>query len=371
MFTAPGFRPMFRSLLPLTPLAPVVAIIAFAAANAAAEGRGSAEQASRPANEIRDVQVGEQGRLMRIAILCREDCRVGARAGGAFFLPGVETSLEIDLAGRARLARALSFEAGAGGSTLTIDAPGDVAKASIKRCAVNAGAAACIDIEFVDEPAPTDAPRLAAPETPREKPRGKPQSAEQEVATPAPALRDAPDEPRLIFARFAPPERLDPPSRPAGDGGRSGGATRPSEASLAPTRRAAPGGPVILTDRAAVLAGGEFDIAAAAAEILHRSFGVAECEGARARLRTDAWALEAMVDVGFCDAIAGRLEAADGVFTRLLAYTPDNYEALVGRALIAAKAGERSVARRYFQDALNALPPIAESDRIVEAMADL
>ena len=54
-----------------------------------------------------------------------------------------------------------------------------------------------------------------------------------------------------------------------------------------------------------------------------------------------------------------------------LEFTPDNYEALVGRAVIAEQAEERGVARKYYQDALNALPPIEESNRIVEAMAAL
>ena len=82
-------------------------------------------------------------------------------------------------------------------------------------------------------------------------------------------------------------------------------------------------------------------------------------------------ALDAMIDVGFCKASAGDIEEADRLFTRLLAYTPDNYEALVGRALIAVENGETGDARKYFQDALNALPPIEESDLIVDAMQSL
>ena len=139
-----------------------------------------------------------------------------------------------------------------------------------------------------------------------------------------------------------------------------------AEPAPAPARR-----PIIDQERARELLKPDIDIGETAGTILGRSFGPAECEGAKARLRTDAWALDAMVDVGFCTAVAGDLEAADGLFSRLLAYTPDNYEALVGRALIAAKAGEKSVARKYYQDALNAAPPIEESDRIVDAMAEL
>jgi Tfp pilus assembly protein PilF len=109
-------------------------------------------------------------------------------------------------------------------------------------------------------------------------------------------------------------------------------------------------------------------VAEAAASLLGKRLDAAGCEAARARLKADGWALEAMVDVGFCDAAAGDLDKADGVFMRLLAYTPDNYEALVGRALIARAQGKKDIARGFFQAALNALPPIAESERIEAAM---
>ena len=49
----------------------------------------------------------------------------------------------------------------------------------------------------------------------------------------------------------------------------------------------------------------------------------------------------------------------------------DSYEALVGRALLAAEADDRAAAGKYFQDALNSLPPVAESNRIVAIMAHL
>jgi len=114
-----------------------------------------------------------------------------------------------------------------------------------------------------------------------------------------------------------------------------------------------------------------FSLKEQAKTILGKALDVGGCEGAQARLNRDAWALDAMVDVGFCKASSGDLEEADRLFTRLLAYTPDNYEALVGRALIAIEYGEQSDARKYFQDALNALPPIEESDLIVEAMRSL
>jgi len=369
---------MDRRFLSLAPLAPALAIIAFAAAGAAAQGLASAR-----ASALEDVQVGEAGSLLRVALICRADCKLAARSSGVFFLPGVETSLDIDLAGRSANAERLTFQPAPGGSTLTISAGAPILAASIKRCEIDKAPASCIDLEFAAKDAKTvdlSSPRmeqrpesggLAGPARAEEKtaeanPASAPEPPVSAEANPLrsgldpgagrPALREAPGEERLIFARFAPPERFDPP----------GGAPPFNEARSPAARR-----PIIDREKAQALIAGGLDVGAAAGEILGRSFGVGECSGAEARLRTDAWALDAMVDVGFCRAIAGDLEAADGVFIRLLEFTPDNYEALVGRALIAARAGEKGVARKYFQDALNALPPIEESDRIVKAMAEL
>ena len=116
---------------------------------------------------------------------------------------------------------------------------------------------------------------------------------------------------------------------------------------------------------------GAFDLASQAKEILGVQLDGAKCEEASERLEADAWALDAMVDIGFCKAAEGKVDAADEDFSRLLEYTPDNYQALVGRALISAQKGSRQEALGYFQDALNALPPILESNRIVDAMERL
>lgn len=349
---------MDRRLLSLAPLAPAIAIIVFAAAGAAAQGLAAAR-----ANAIEDVQVGEAGKLLRVALICRADCRVAARASGVFFLPGVKSSLDIDLASRSANADGLKFEPVDGGSTMTIRADKAIVSASIKKCQIDAAPASCIDFEFAA--APTRTAAAAAAPTPRQapaKPAAKPDAPDQRHAgaapqIPPPPLREAPGRDQLVFARFAPPERLAPPE----------------DAFAAPASPRGTGArrPIIDREKAATLLAGGIDIGAAATQILGRKFDIGDCGGAEARLRNNAWALEAMVDVGFCKAIDGDLEGADQIFIRLLEFTPDNYEALVGRALIAAKAGEKGVARKYFQDALNALPPIAQSDRIVKAMAEL
>lgn len=325
----------------LAPLAPALAIIAFAAAGAAAQGLAGLTE--NPPNGLADVQVGERGKLMRIALLCHDECRVGARSSGVFFIPGIAETLIVDLAGRAGNAERLAFSAEEGGTSLTIEAEKPIVAASIKRCVIDGASASCIDIEFAEllnlarlQAVPAPAPVIAAA-----RPDG-------------PVLREAPGADLLVFASLAPPERLAPPTAlsppPLGDDG-----------------------PRLILDRkkAEALLGARVDIGAEAAEILGRRFSPEICAAADTRLKADAWALEAMVEIGFCEAIAGRLGPADGVFQRLLAYTPDNYPALVGRALVAARRGDRESAEARFQDALNALPPIAESDRIVAAMARL
>ncbi|MBI1366099.1 MAG: hypothetical protein GC153_09120 [Alphaproteobacteria bacterium] len=366
---------MARRFITLAPLAPALAVIAFAAAHAAAGGV-TAER-----NRLEDVQVGAAGRLLRVALICRNDCHVLARAGGEFYLQGVEAALSVDISDRTTLASGLDFSIADGGTILRIKAAHTPQKASVKPCRIDGARASCIDLEFSGPDAARPQTIAAArapgqaektPSQPKTPPLGGRGEAIEKPVAPAgkepslaqsapPALREAPDATLLTFARFAPPERLAPPT-----------ASSTARGSGPPPASAAAGRPSIIDKtRAEQLLGEKFDFAAKATDILGRSFDSGECAAAKSQLAADAWNLEAMVDVGFCAAIAGDLEKADDLFARLLAYTPDNYEALVGRALIAAKAGEKSVARKYFQDALNAAPPIAASGRIVEAMTGL
>ncbi|MFQ5564672.1 MAG: hypothetical protein ACE5FO_14010 [Parvularculaceae bacterium] len=353
-----------------------------AAAGLSAAAAGAAARAEDGGNAINDVQIGERGMLTRIAVICRRPCLLESRAGRRFFLEGADESMKINLAERSRNLEALSVEPVEGGSIVSVRAVGRLQRARPKACRIDGAPAACVDLQFAPA-APADQTSGATPravEGLREA-AAKPASipVPQENADPPPAppiLRDG-EEASLV----APPERLSAPRPPAradsprpGEGptlaaakpvlGRAFGATRGPET---PKERR----PVLRTEGLRTLELDEpapSDFAGAARAILGKQLTSAECAASEAILEKDAWALDAMIDVGFCKAAAGALEEADGVFKRLLAYTPDNYEALVGRALIAQEAGEKSVARKYFQDALNALPPIEESNRIVEAM---
>ena len=137
----------------------------------------------------------------------------------------------------------------------------------------------------------------------------------------------------------------------------------------APARADAPA--TLLDSQSLVPLGKGMNLKAEARRILNFSLDNTSCESAFNRLADDAWALDAMVELGFCKAAAGDLSAADTDFKRLLTYTPDNWQALVGRALIAASRDQTDFAIGFFQDALNVLPPIEESNRIVEALGRL
>jgi hypothetical protein len=333
--------------------------------------------------QLDDILIGADGPIVRVAVLCRTRCDITAsddpNAVGAFRIAGIERTLDIDLAGHAGPADHLRLQPVAGGSLLSLEAPARLNAARVIDCETDSGPARCIEFRFdasvkaaaaperlaqppaARAPAPADpAPKRAGPATAAKDAAPSP-GLRSEAAPPAqdvpflgaaviavePRLREAPDA-ALIVPDFAPPERLAPPqSRPAPD-------LRSSlrERVTAPAPRAAE----------------PFDVQREATAILGKTFDPTICEGAAARLSADAWALGAMVDLAFCKAASGALEEADDDFTRLLAYTPDNHQALVGRGLIAIAQGRRERGLDFLQEALNALPPIAESDRIVAAM---
>lgn len=314
----------------------------------------AAAMGAEPGEALEDVQMGERGDILRVALICTTRCDVAPGEDVSFHINGVAARLDIDVSSRSALARRLTIAPDGAGSVLTLDAARRVNSARIVDCRSDSGPAPCIEYRFepggalaAAKPPPAAATRAARDDIP---------FIGAVILAPNPTLRDEPASGIIHLPDFAPPERLAPPAQ-------ENGAAR--EKSRVDVGRPA----LIAIDRAEALsAGAGFDIKSEAAAILGKSFSIGACEGAKARLMADAWALEAMIDFAFCKAGEGRLEEADADFARLLAYTPDNYEALVGRGLIAIAGGEREKGLAFYQDALNALPPIAESDRIVEAM---
>ena len=343
------------------PLGAAAALIAAAAA-VGAETRQSLE----------DVQIGEAGDILRVALICSARCDVTPGEGVDFLIEGVSAALDLDISGRSALADRLSIAPGAGASVLRIDAARSVDSARVVTCSSDTGLAPCVEFRFAPAPQLARRNEDAAPPKPeiRQDRAGEAAIAEtpatQEdvpfigslMLAPDMSLRDSPAPGVIYLPQFAPPERFAPPSAPARE------ESDPSSERVDIRRPS-----LIVVDRAETLgAGAGFDIKEEAGDILGKSFDVGSCEGAKAKLLADAWALGAMIDLAYCKAADGKLEEADADFARLLEYTPDNYEALVGRGMIAIASGDRELGLSYYQDALNALPPIDESDRIVEAM---
>lgn len=366
---------------------------------------------------LADIQVGENGTLTRVALACDVECFVVRRGDGAFFVTDIQADLSVDLLGRANNADRLVLTPVAGGSVLEIVGRGAVVHSAITDCLSGGQKGKCIDLTFekipprrqiatptpsrdvvlrdeydqtfddptLDDPAfgdpafddpafggsdiedvavPTDEiPFLGVAMTPTI------EAPPSEKFLPAPALRDQTGFELLQIGKLAPPERFSPPtvsqsspqmpeSQEAVAKSIRDGSKRIQSRGVAPTPK----------DRAEEILAVSFDINEEAEKILGKKIDTGSCAVVRATLQADAWALDAMVDRGLCLGAEGKLVEADAIFQRLLAYTPDNYEALVGRALVAADQGETQLALKYFQNALNALPPVAESRRIVSFM---
>ncbi len=330
---------------------------------------------------LEDVQVGEQGNQTRIALICDTPCFVEKLGAREFLLRGVDTSIDLDLSDRTQNVAGLRATPSAEGALLSVSTVGVIEYANTKNCTVSGRSAACIDLFFnaaqsapiVDVKSIEDKQTIASV-TPIERPiLREPEAVPQTPVIAKPALRESAPERMMVFAKLSPPERLSPPT------GAILAKVQPleSQAKIEPPANEIPLTVDRPTVREPVLAAVQsfdpepnFDYASKIGALLEKQLTTSYCATAEATLRADAWALRAMVDVGLCAAARGDAEQADAILARLLEYTPDNYEALVGRALIALEAEEKSVARKYFQDALNALPPIEESNRIAEAMSE-
>lgn len=351
---------------------------------------------------LHDVQIGEQGDRTRIALVCEADCSLSKHSNSDFLLRGANADLNLELGEHSNNVAGLTAISAGGGSLVKVIVGREIDYVDAKSCAAGGRKAACIDLYFkplkaaaarttaASAPVRTaTAPATASPPRPalraetkagadktaeaktaqtnrpilREPPKTRVSASAARIASAAstvkaPGLRDGGGARIFRFAEMTSPERFAPPQgvtlaklQPAN----APSAFHAASVRLKPASATLPGLSVdqqILT-------------------ILGKDLNPEYCARARAILNSDPWALKAMGDIGLCALVEGEAEEAEAILSRLLEYTPDHYEAHVGRALIAAEAGERSVARKYFQDALNALPPIEESDRIVAAMNSL
>jgi len=341
-------------------LAPIVFAWMLATAGMAAVAYTAAPEAP-PVGEVAgariaigDIQVGERGNQTRIAFLCDGACILEKREADAFYLSGVDASFILDLSRRSKRVQSLRAIPQGEGSMLRIRTDAVIDHTRVKRCTVGGRDAACLDLFFV-------AATQKNPPAPSKRIKPVQQASTSSAAAPQPAkpvLREGAPERFKRFAQLAAPERLSPPA------GVILAKVQPIEPTVVVRKPA-------IRKSQPLVEPVKIDFTERVKTLLDKDLSSAFCNNAAAALQADAWALGAMVDVGLCAAARGDVVQGDVTLARLLEYTPDNYEALVGRALIAEQAKEKGVARKYFQDALNSLPPIEESNRIVQAMAAL
>lgn len=376
-----------KSVLTKRVIAPLAFAWTLAAAGMAAVALSASPQVGAgPAGKIRidDVQIGERGDQTRIAFICSAECDI-EKQGGAFFLKAADASFDLDLSARGARVSAVRATPGEGGVLIDVTTDGVVEYAKGKRCTVGGRPAACLDLFFSEaEAGNASTPSEARRTQPNREAAAAGPALREDASEPAaasaaaprlamvkPALRETAEARLAKYAGFAPPERLAPPTGPLRDGGESAGRGGAILAKVQPIEKTIEVAKPSIRTETSLTSPARSDFAGKVRAILGKQLTPAFCNNAEATLQADAWALGAMVDVGLCAAARGDAAEADAMLARLLEFTPDNYEALVGRAIIAEQAHERGVARKYYQDALNALPPIEESNRIVQAMAEL
>lgn len=328
-----------------------------------AAGSGSiafSEDAS-PLTAITDVRIGERGPVTRIAIFCSTPCKPQLRGPSSFNLPGSADAFNLDFSEVSDRVTGFSSSPGIGGALLSFQTSKSVTHAAVSRCSVSSREAMCIDL-FFEEAEIGDSSKTTiatAGDEASKITRSDAQSASASMPAAVPGeLRETANQRLSVFAELSPPERLQVPTPPIL------AKVQPIEKTVAvatPTLRAE------TISRSRVIPNFSDRIRVLLGKQLTTSF----CNGAEMALQSDAWALNAMGDVGLCAAARGDFVEAEAILSRLLEYTPDSYEALVGRAVIAEIAGERGAALRYYQDALDSPPPVEESTRIIEAMAAL
>jgi len=322
----------------------------------------AASENSASLMSLGDIQIGERGNQTRIAFVCHGECFLSKREGGRYHLSGATASIQVDLASRSdRLSSIVLTPTSEGDGSLLQVNVGEVLESSlVSSCTVGRRKAACLDLFFLAPglSARKDALSETANMSQIASEQGEHVNNEERLAAAPPPLRESATERYDALKALGEPQRLNPPS------GAILAKVQPIEETVEIARPS-------MREPGALAQTVKGDFAARVTVMLSKELSPAYCNNAEAALKSDAWALGAMVDVGLCVAARGQAAEADEMLARLLAFTPDNFEALVGRALIAELAEEKGVARKYYQEALDTLPPFDESKRILDAMGAL
>ncbi len=347
--------------------------------------------AAESVNRLQDVQIGENGRVTRIAIFCRSGCSV-SRVTNGFRLADINDSLTIDLAPLSKNAEMLIMKAVtdevSAGSLLKVTSQKVLLRSSVNDCELGGVSATCIDLEYSQQPYQRQLLAKQSQSTANSGVKGanlkqdhlskvpsdefKAKQKEEPVAVSLSAPADL-HAPQKLALRNA--DELENSDVVTATNVNLSGAARVATSSAIVSLTDVPVGSASLPGRSVLrpaetkLVLGRVDFREQAETILGRQFDSETCEVAKARLAADAWALDAMGLIGFCHGVRGDYEEAETIFRRLNTQEPKNTDALIGRALIAAITGEKSIALKFFNDALDARPSNEVSARISETIA--
>lgn len=359
-------------------------------------------------NRLQDIQIGEHQQYTRIALICRNMCTLEERADG-FLVRDLYEDLQIDLSARSRNAIGLSMKPSSGGSVLAIQSDRNILRTFVNSCQIVGGPAVCVDLEFTRlsntalkaNPrqgassstsgtfAPGKASALEGSPRPEIAPKVAPHRSAVHLSTPhpsssapLPSIAEASSIDANTAAKTDSAEQHVLLAKPASVGtlrdpeiqttSQIIPASLPSSIPfITPTNQTAELARSLLkpVETNALLA--RLDFRDQAELMLSRTFTRNQCDEARLMLQEDAWALEAMATIGFCQGADGDFQQAEDTFKRLLAQNAENYEALIGRALIAAITGEAGIARKYLGDALTTRPPVPtkqEVNKLIDAL---
>lgn len=342
---------------------------------------------ARGENRLQDLQYGEREQYARIVLICRTPCAVNERKSG-FYIKELAESFSIDLSGRSQHADAIRYKGDVDGGMLTIVTDRKILRSNVKACPREAATATCIDLEFAPRALPAGSAPQTVSQTPSQAPGRAADRSEAGRKTPAEStafatpLRDL--EPKSPARRLAATDPQDEPEpnpvflnsrkrrlAAAEEAIAAGPPAAGQTAEIVPAS-ASPGllatGVSLNPDAAATLLE-RISFREKAEQTLGLSIDQNQCALADARLLADAWAMDALTTVGFCKGAEGDFEAAETAFKRLTGLDRDNFEAWVGRALVAESAGENSGARIFYENALAASPPQKVRNQIEEILS--
>lgn len=333
---------------------------------------------------VNDIQLGEKNNISRIVLVCEPNCEIeqSATRGTVFLIKNTAANLTIDMSKRSKNINLLKLSpiddlnvsefkipspsGPAESSLLTVELNKTLSTAIVKECAIEGVPTSCIDFRFKQKSEKDEIieEKVVSADTYR-----------QEVTLKVPdiaqlGLRNGSQVEQSASANI---QIEDPILQPGGL--REGNSADQTSHAAVPVRVSLPESlsnrqlspPSILRPLATQKVLSRVDFREQAETITARRFDSENCLSAQSQLEEDAWALEAMLIIGFCEATKGDFEEAESIFKRLALQQPQNYEIMIGRGLVATINQEISVGRKFFSDALAQDPP----RNVIEALEGL